>query len=98
MIQVNSPYGVKDIAVEYELMPHFFHLCNCTGHSTSKCRKNADHVHKHPAFPPKQVWRPILIDVLLNVQILKLTTCRWGVFRRMQWKFMKTLILRALQS
>lgn len=56
------PFGVKDIAVEYEWMPYFCSHCSTIGHSLSKCRKNK-------ARKPtnlKQVWCPIPKDVVIE--------------------------------
>lgn len=56
LIPVKTPFGVKDVVVEYEWKPHFCHHCSSIGHSTNKCRKNTI---KKTHAPPVQVWRPI---------------------------------------
>lgn len=57
-VTVNTPFGVKEISVEYEWVPYFCKHCNCIGHSTGKCKKNKILAQA----TNKQVWRPIPKD------------------------------------
>lgn len=53
-IKMNTPYGLKEVTVDYEWVPHFCSLCDCIGHSSSKCRKQ-----KTTAPAMKQVWKQV---------------------------------------
>lgn len=56
-IKIDTPFGTKMISIEYEWIPHFCTICDCIGHSTQKCRKNAKKENRPTVT--KQVWRPI---------------------------------------
>lgn len=53
-IVINTPFGKKTAAVEYEWMPYFCSQCKCIGHTVDKCKKSQPQVPK-----PRQVWRPV---------------------------------------
>lgn len=52
-LKINTPYGEKEIEIQYEWVPHFCSQCNRIGHSDLKCKKK-----KVVTAKPKQVLRP----------------------------------------
>lgn len=55
-VTVRSPFGVQNVKVEYEWIPHYCTHCESLGHSVNRCRKKKPHVQT------QQVWRPVQRD------------------------------------